>query len=86
MLICTTDSAFDFCQERFPDPKSLVDDLHGIGFKAVWMLDPGIKCEEGYLVYDSGSENDVWIQKADGKPYIGKFHDVLFFFFFCQSC
>ncbi|XXG78098.1 hypothetical protein AAC387_Pa08g2114 [Persea americana] len=63
---------FTFDKERFPDPKSLVDDLHGIGFKAVWMLDPGIKCEEGYLVYDSGSENDVWIQKADGKPYIGE--------------
>ncbi|KAK6129903.1 hypothetical protein DH2020_036374 [Rehmannia glutinosa] len=46
-----------FDQERFPDPKSLVDDLHQNGFKAIWMLNPGIKKEEGYFVYDSG---DVW--------------------------
>ncbi|KAF5936060.1 hypothetical protein HYC85_027189 [Camellia sinensis] len=44
------------CEERYPDPKSLVKDLHLTGFKAIWMLDPGIKHEEGYFVYDSGSE------------------------------
>lgn len=52
---------------------SLVKDLHYSGFKAIWMLDPGIKQEEGYFVYDSGSKNDVWVQKADGTPYVGKF-------------
>lgn len=35
------------------------------------MLDPGIKCEEGYFVYDSGSKIDVWIQTAEGRPFIG---------------
>ncbi|XP_077234843.1 heteroglycan glucosidase 1 isoform X2 [Tasmannia lanceolata] len=63
---------FTFDQERFPDPKSLVNDLHINGFKAIWMLDPGIKREDGYFVYDSGSESDVWIQKADGGPFVGK--------------
>ncbi|CAL5359360.1 unnamed protein product [Camellia sinensis] len=48
---------FTFDQERFPDPKSLVKDLRLTGFKAIWMLDPGIKHEEGYFVYDSG---EVW--------------------------
>ncbi|XP_043806992.1 alpha-glucosidase 2 isoform X2 [Manihot esculenta] len=63
---------FTFDQERFPDPQSLVKDLHDIGFNAVWMLDPGIKCEEGYFVYDSGSKIDVWIQTAEGRPFIGE--------------
>ncbi|KAF3683179.1 putative transcription factor MYB39-like [Capsicum annuum] len=57
--------------ERFPDPKSLVEELHQSGFKAIWMLDPGIKYEKGYFAYDSGSEADVWVQTADGRPYIG---------------
>lgn len=78
--MCMTDSVFDSCQELFPDPKSLVNDLHDIGFKAIWMLDPGIKCEEGYFVYDSGSENDVWIHKEDGEPFVGKYHDALVLF------
>ncbi|KAL4308195.1 hypothetical protein GQ457_01G023780 [Hibiscus cannabinus] len=62
---------FTFDKERFPDPKSLVKDLHDTGFKAIWMLDPGIKHEEGYFVYDSGSKHDVWIQKEDGVPFVG---------------
>ncbi|ESR46043.1 hypothetical protein CICLE_v100004042mg, partial [Citrus x clementina] len=53
-------------------PKSLAADLHLNGFKAIWMLDPGIKHEDGYFVYDSGSKIDVWIQKADGTPFIGE--------------
>ncbi|XP_031393619.1 uncharacterized protein LOC116205232 isoform X2 [Punica granatum] len=63
---------FTFDKERFADPKSLVKSLHQIGFKAIWMLDPGIKREEGYFVYDSGSKNDVWILKEDGNPFIGE--------------
>ncbi|XP_068651233.1 uncharacterized protein [Aristolochia californica] len=54
------------------DPKTLVNDLSSDGFKAIWMLDPGIKHEEGYFVYDSGTENNVWVQQADCRPYIGE--------------
>lgn len=60
-----------YVQGRFPDPCGLAKYLHNNGFKAIWMLDPGIKQEEGYFVYDSGSKNDVWISRADGKPFIG---------------
>ncbi|KAF0909453.1 hypothetical protein E2562_036319 [Oryza meyeriana var. granulata] len=63
---------FTFDSSHFPDPKSMVDDLHSISCKAIWMLDPGIKKEEGYFVYETGSENDVWIKKADGSPFIGE--------------
>ncbi|KFK39663.1 hypothetical protein AALP_AA3G273200 [Arabis alpina] len=59
-------------KKRFPDPTSLQQHLHNNGFKAVWMLDPGIKQEEGYSVYDSGNKNDVWVRRTDGKPFIGE--------------
>lgn len=72
IIVSDREIYFDaFLQERFPDPQSLVKDLHDNGFKAIWMLDPGIKHEEGYFVYESGSKNDVWIQKADGSPFLG---------------
>ncbi|XP_022867674.1 uncharacterized protein LOC111387351 [Olea europaea var. sylvestris] len=63
---------FTFDQDRFSDPRSLVDYLHQNGFKANWMLDPGIKQEDGYFVYDSGSEKDVWVQTACQEPFVGK--------------
>ncbi|KAK9098062.1 hypothetical protein Syun_025107 [Stephania yunnanensis] len=46
-------------QDRFPNPKALVNELHLNGFKAIWMLDLGIKHEEGYFVYDSCSKEDL---------------------------
>ncbi|KAK9157725.1 hypothetical protein Scep_004299 [Stephania cephalantha] len=61
---------FLFIRDRFPYPKALVNELHLNGFKTIWMLDPGIKHEEGYFVYDSGSKGDVWIQNVDGKPFL----------------
>lgn len=60
-------------------------DLHDIGFKAIWMLDPGIKKEEGYFVYDSGSEKDVWTQTADGRPFVGKFLYAFKLYFYADS-
>ncbi|XP_057872390.2 uncharacterized protein LOC131078661 isoform X2 [Cryptomeria japonica] len=59
-------------EERFPDPQSLASNLHGEGFKGVWMIDPGIKNEKGYFVYDSGCSTDVWVPQADGNPYAGE--------------
>ncbi|KAF2585410.1 hypothetical protein F2Q70_00036600 [Brassica cretica] len=61
-----------FPSERFPDPSALAKHLHNNGFKAIWMLDPGIKQEEGFDVYDSGSKNNVWVKGADGEPFIGE--------------
>ena len=58
-------------QEGFADPKALSAELHNVGFKGIWMLDPGIKVEKGYDVYDSGTELDVWIQTPHGKPFAG---------------
>ncbi|GJT89620.1 heteroglycan glucosidase 1 [Tanacetum coccineum] len=63
---------FTFDKDSFPNPQSLVDDLHETGFKAIWMLDPGIKHEKGYFVYDSGTEKDIWVQTADEEPFVGE--------------
>ncbi len=42
------------------------------GFKSVWMIDPGVKLEKGYFVYDSGEKEDVWVKTAQLKNYVGK--------------
>jgi alpha-glucosidase len=62
---------FTFDKDRFPDPQGLNDDLHGQGFHTIWMIDPGVKCEEGYFVYDSGTAGDHWVKAAGGEDYVG---------------
>lgn len=63
---------FTFSPDRFPNPKETNDYLHQKGFKSVWMIDPGVKKEKGYFVYDSGTKRDVWVKTANGDNYIGR--------------
>lgn len=65
---------FTFDPNKFPDPRGLNDDLHKKGFKAVYMIDPGVKYDpnNGYSIYDSGTANDVWIKRPDGTDAYGK--------------
>lgn len=62
---------FTFDKEKFPDPKGLNDYLHKKDFKAVWMIDPGIKIDTAYSVYKSGTKGNHWVLDANQKPYQG---------------
>lgn len=62
---------FTFDPTQYPDPKATNDYLHSQGFKSVWMIDPGVKYEPGYFVYDSGTQANAWVQTASGNPFIG---------------
>jgi alpha-glucosidase len=63
--------SFTFHPTHFPAPQRLGADLHAQGFRTVTILDPGIKLEPGYFVYDSGTARDVWVRRADGGVYTG---------------
>lgn len=63
---------FTFDTSDFPNPKKLNSDLHDKGFKAIYMIDPGVKVDKDYNIYQSGSENDVWVKKNNGEDYHGK--------------
>ena len=62
-----------FHPNTLPDPATPKGPLHAHGFHSVWMIDPGVKAEKGYGVYDAGTAQDVWIKAANGDgPYVGK--------------
>lgn len=62
---------FTFDPARFPDPKGLNDYLHAKNFKTVWMIDPGVKKEAGYFVYDQGIAGDHFVKTKKGEVFIG---------------
>ncbi|MBI2515534.1 MAG: DUF5110 domain-containing protein [Opitutae bacterium] len=62
---------FTFNPKEFPDPKGLNAYLHERGFKSVWMIDPGVKADPGYAVYDTGTAADVWVRDAFGATFHG---------------
>ncbi|MBC2840192.1 glycoside hydrolase family 31 protein [Robiginitalea sp. SC105] len=63
---------FTWDKKRFPDPKKMITDLEKDGFKTVVMIDPGIKVDRDYWVYQEGLENDYFCKRADGPIMHGK--------------
>jgi alpha-glucosidase len=62
---------FTFDPARFPDPAALNAYLHDRHFKAVYMIDPGIKKDTAYAVYREGTAGDHWVQDRDGREFNG---------------
>lgn len=63
---------FTWHPERFPDPKGLLDELKGMGFKVVVILDPGVKTEAGYTTYEEGVAKGMFVKYPDGSEYNGQ--------------
>lgn len=63
---------FTWDKQRFPNPKKMISDLEKDGFKTVVIIDPGIKNESGYFVYDEGIKGDHFVKYPDGRYYVGK--------------
>ena len=63
---------FTWSDDRFPDPKAMINELGGMDFKIVVILDPGIKVEDGYEIYEDGLKKGVFIKYPDSTPYTGQ--------------
>ena len=63
---------FTFDPKGFPDPAGTNQYLHDRNFKSIWMIDPGVKAEKGYAVYDSGTARDAFVKTAAGTEFHGR--------------
>jgi len=68
------DSSRDFTWDKtgFPDPPRLLAELREKGFHTFAILDPGVKEEPGYYVYDQGMAGDHFLKRKNGKIYAGQ--------------
>jgi alpha-glucosidase len=64
---------FTIDHKTFPDPVATNGYLHAHGFHSVWIIDPGVKAEPDYSIFDSGTAAGVWVKNAGGvEDYRGK--------------
>ncbi|MGF1555331.1 glycoside hydrolase family 31 protein [Paucihalobacter sp.] len=63
---------FTWNKDYFPDPKRMVKELADDGFKTVAIIDPGIKVDKDYWVFQEGLKNDYFCRRADGPYMKGK--------------
>lgn len=57
---------FTWNKAYFPEPKRMVQELAADGFKTVVIIDPGIKVDPSYSVYQEGIAGDFFCRRADG--------------------
>lgn len=63
---------FTWDPRRFPDPEGLLGELAGQGFRVVAIVDPGVKVEAGYPVYEEGLREGYFCTTPDGEPFRGQ--------------
>ena len=68
------DASRDFTWDKagFPDPAKLLAELNQKGFHSFAILDPGVKEEAGYGVYDRGMTGDHFLRRKNGQVYVGQ--------------
>ncbi|MFX3617452.1 MAG: TIM-barrel domain-containing protein [Sporolactobacillus sp.] len=51
--------------------KNALKTLKNMGLRAVTIVDPGVKKDPGYTVYDEGEKNNYFAKNPDGTDYVG---------------
>jgi len=64
---------FTINREYFPTFEKMIADFRAQGFHAILITDLHIKKDpgHGYVPYDSGTQNDVFVKNPDGSVYVG---------------
>lgn len=62
---------FSVSHERFPDLPGLVADLGRRGTRVVTIVDPAVKVDPGYEVYEEGRASGRFLLDHDGRPMEG---------------
>ena len=63
---------FTWDKTRFPDPKKMMTDLRQQGFHIIAIVDPYVKVDSNYWVYQQGIANGDFVKNADGTVLTGR--------------
>lgn len=63
---------FTWNDELFPNRKSLLNKLEELGYRVIKIVDPGVKFEPGYSIFDEARERDLLCKCENGQIYIGQ--------------
>ena len=63
---------FTWDKNRYPDAEGLLESLKSQGIRVITIIDPGVKLDPGYSVYDDGLAKGVFATTESGETYIGQ--------------
>ncbi len=62
---------FTWDKQRFPAPKKLLADLKAQGLRGITIVDPGVKVDPNYELYQEGQQGGHFVRHSDGREYNG---------------
>ncbi|MFC6206462.1 glycoside hydrolase family 31 protein [Levilactobacillus tongjiangensis] len=63
---------FTWDRAKYADPAKFVAHLKQQGFKVVPIIDPGVKQDPDYTIYQEGLQHDYFVKTPAGETYINK--------------
>lgn len=63
---------FTWNKETYQDERKVISDLKEMGIKAVTIIDPGVKVEKDYYVYEEGREKEYFAKTPNGEIYVNE--------------
>lgn len=63
---------FTWNRKNYKDPKKTLQKLTEMGYKPVTIIDPGVKKEDGYDVYEEGIKNGYFAFSAENELYVNE--------------
>jgi alpha-glucosidase len=61
--------SFTWDKIGYPNPRQLIADLRARGFRTFEIVDPGLKVDENYEAFKTGSAGDHFLRRRDGRLY-----------------
>lgn len=61
---------FTWNEQDYGKPGDLIEELSEQGFKTICIIDPGVKQDEDYYVYQQGIANDYFAKTPEGDVYV----------------
>jgi alpha-glucosidase len=76
LIFCDIDymdsfKVFTWNKTRFPHPGQMVDSLKSMGAHLYVILDPALKIQKGYPLYEEGIRQHRFIRYPNGRPFTG---------------
>lgn len=63
---------FTWRTDTYDDPKKFINKLHKLGLHIITIIDPGVKKDEAYQIYQEGLQKGYFVKALNGQVYVNK--------------
>ncbi|RVU69910.1 MULTISPECIES: glycoside hydrolase family 31 protein [Lactobacillus] len=63
---------FTWRKDTYADPQKFITELKEKGFRVMPIIDPGVKVDENYWVYQEGVKKGYFVKNPDGSIYVNR--------------